>query len=279
MSENGSLATQLMDIKGGARGIEYDDKRDRFNMPYCAETSVGDNLNANRIIIGGNAIAIATQYPYPHQVEAQLQLMVDNCTPVLVVLASSTDIQNHQLPVYFSGSGTFDKLQTQSRFEDYIDLGSDIETKLFKLTISGSHGTIDIPVLHVYNWPDQRTVSPDTTSKLVTLIESTIAERRGFHAENNNPVVNDSEKMLPIIHCKAGVGRSGQTIAAMAMKRYPELSLETITKDLRASRNDRMVQTSYQMKTLVKMANGIPTQNKQQPQKKSALSWRSLFGK
>ena len=274
MDNNGSFVEQLMGIKGGARGLLYDSERDRFNMPHSADTSVRKELNANRITIGGNDIAIATQYPFLHQMEAQLQMLVDNFTPVLIVLASRSDMQNHQLPEYFSSSDTFGEIQTHSKFVDYIDLDNTIEAKIFRLSISGYKDSIDIPVIHVHNWPDHRTVSPETTTKLVDLIETTAAERRAFYEETKHPAIDDAGKMLPVMHCKAGVGRTGQTIAAMAMKKYAELTLASITTDLRISRNDLMIQTPRQMETLIKLEG---MRNKTPPP--ASRSWRSLFGK
>jgi len=278
MSESGSIVVDLMGIKGGAIGVPYNSERDRFNMPHCAETRVSDELNANRIVVDGKNIAIATQYPFESQVQAQLQMLLDNHTPVLIVLASATDIQNHQMPQYFSGSATYGELQTKSKFVDYIDLSNDIESKVFNLAITSPAGAIDIPVLHVYNWPDHRTVSPETTTKLVELIEKTVAESRDTFASNGNPHIDNVEKMLPVIHCKAGVGRTGQTLAAMAMKKSPSLTLEMITKDLRASRNDKMIQSPYQMKTLVKL-EGMQDKPKQAAPQVKAKSGRSFFSK
>ena len=278
MSESGSIVVDLMGIKGGAIGVPYNSERDRFNMPHCAETRVSDALNANRIIVDGKSIAIATQYPFEYQVEAQLQLLLDNHTPVLIVLASATDIQNHEMPQYFSGSETYGAIQTKSKFVDYIDLGNDIESKVFKLSITGPEDSLDIPVLHVSNWPDHRTVSPETTTKLVELIETTVAESRATFASHGNPHLDNPEKMLPVMHCKAGVGRTGQTLAAMVMNKSPELTLESITKDLRASRNDRMIQSPYQMKTLVKLAAMQIKPEQAAPQAK-AKSGRSFFSK
>lgn len=278
MKEIGSFVEELMGIKGEAIGIPYDAERDRFNMPHCADTNVTEALNANRIVVDGKNIAIATQYPFAHQVEAQLQMLLDNCTPVLIVLASTKDIQNHQMPEYFSGSASYGQIQTKSKFVDYIDLDNDVEAKQFSLKVTKDQESIEIPVLHVYNWPDHRTVSIETTSKLVTLIESIIAERRAFFEKFNNPAVDDEQKLLPVMHCKAGVGRTGQTLAALVMNRSPELTLDAITKDLRASRNDRMIQTPYQMKTLAKMESMRvrPAEPEQAPKTKS---WRSLFRK
>ena len=251
--DNRSAALQLMKIKGGARGIPFNPKRDRFNMPHCADTSIRKDLNANRIMISGTNIAIATQYPYHHQLEAQFQMLVDNRTPALIVLASNNDIQNNELPEYFSSSATFGQIKTYSTFVNHIDLGNAIEAKVYQLGVIGYQASIDIPVVHVHNWPDHQTVSPATTSNLVELIESTVAEKRAFYEKRKSRAIYDTEKMLPVIHCRAGVGRTGQTIAAMAMKKHPELNLVSITKDLRVSRNDYMIQTSVQMETLVKL--------------------------
>lgn len=277
MSRNSSNVTDLMGIKGGAVGIPYDSERDRFNIPHSADTSIRKELNANRIAAGGNHIAIATQYPFPHQIEAQLQMLVDNCTPVLIILASRSDIQNHLLTEYFAGTASFGEIQTTSKFVDYIDLSHDIEAKVFDLTISGYKEGLKIPVLHIHNWPDHRTVSPETTEKLVELIESTAQKSIALFNNSGHPAVGDPSMMLPVIHCKAGVGRTGQTIAAMAMKKYADLSLDTITRDLRISRNDKMIQTSIQMETLIKMDN--LRQNVSQKPPRKSRSWRSIFRK
>jgi len=252
-----SAVLQLMDIKGGATSVPHDAKRDRFNMPHAADTSVHEDLNANRIVVNGRNIAIATQFPFKHQLETQFQMMVDNCTPALVVLASNRDIQDNGLPNYFSSPETFGEIKTRSIPVRRVELGDGIEAYVFKLDVTGYKEPIDIPVIHVHNWPDHQTVSPEITSNLVELIESTVAEKRTFYEEQNNHVMNDTKKMLPVIHCRAGVGRTGQTIAAMAMKKYPELNLISITKDLRLSRNDLMIQTPEQMETLLKMDNNM----------------------
>jgi len=244
---------QLMGIKGDAKRIPPNPKRDRFDISHSSDTSVHEELNANRIIINGSNIAIAMQYPYDHQLEAQFKMMVDNCTPALIVLASRSDIQKDRLPEYFSSSETFGQIKTRSTPVRRVELGNKIEAYVFKLEVTGYQASIDIPVIHVQNWPDHQTISPETTTNLVALIESTITEKRDFYEKENSSAISDPEKMLPVIHCRAGVGRTGQAIAAMAMKRNPELSLISITKDLRVSRNNSMIQTPVQMETLVRL--------------------------
>ena len=262
MNENGnpmdrSTAIQLMKIKTDADRIPFNPNRDRFNMPHSSDTRIREDLNANRIIINGSHTAIATQYPFRHQVEAQFQMLVDNRTPALIVLASNKDIQKDRLPQYFSDSQTYGQIETRSTPVRRVELGDGIEAYVFKLEVSGYQTSIDIPVIHVHNWRDHQTISPETTLNLVELIESTIEDKRAFYEKLNSRAINDSEKMLPVFHCRAGVGRTGQTIAAMVMKRNPELDLTSITKDLRTSRNNVMIQTPTQMETLLKIEENL----------------------
>lgn len=275
-NKNSNAVDTLMSIKGNAVYKPHNPKRDRF-MPFCAKTSVCESLNANTIIISDSPIAIASQYPFPHQVEDQVRLLLENRTPALVILASSSDIQNHQLPVYFSGSASYGELQTQSKFVDYIELSENTEVKVFRLTIIYGDDSAEIPVLHVHNWLDHQAVSPDTTSKLIQLIESTVNKSTATRTSETETDSQIAGKNLPVIHCKAGVGRTGQTIAAMAMKKHPDLSLETIVRDIRASRNDHMIQTNKQMRTLIKISLNTSAV-KELPVTKPTFSWRKVFG-
>ncbi|MFD2178313.1 protein-tyrosine phosphatase family protein [Veronia pacifica] len=248
-----SQAELLMGIKGAARRIPYDSRRDRFNIPHSLETSIRRDLNANFIRVNGGNIAIATQYPYRHQLEAQLQLLVDNRTPALTVLASYKDIHSDQLPEYFSTSATYGSIQTESSFVKTVDLGDGVEAKIYELEISGYQATVTIPVIHVHNWPDHQTITPSTTVNLVSLVNSIVSDKKDFYTQRKSRAVLDPDKLLPIIHCRAGVGRTGQTIAAMVMQKNPELSLAAITEALRVSRNNFMIQTKVQMETLVEL--------------------------
>ncbi|MEJ2766302.1 protein-tyrosine phosphatase family protein [Photobacterium sp. MCCC 1A19761] len=247
-------ALQLMAIRGGARCHTFDPERDRFNLGFCADTRIRDGLNANRIAINQRHLAIASQYPFAHQLEAHFQMLVENRTPVLVVLASLNDMQNNELPDYFSQAATFGRIQTQSSALNTEALGDGIEARCYQLTVAGYDATIEIPVVHVHNWPDHQTISPAATANLVTLIETITREKIAFYESRRSRAVHDATKLLPVIHCRAGVGRTGQTIAAMAMRQDPNLPLHVITHDLRASRNDTMIQTPSQMETLLKMA-------------------------
>ncbi|USD64067.1 protein-tyrosine phosphatase family protein [Vibrio sp. SCSIO 43136] len=252
-----STAQLLMGIKGAARRIPFNPKRDRFNLTFSLNTSVRQDLNANYIMVDGKNVAIATQYPFPHQIEAQLQLIVDNRTPVLVVLASYQDMDRGQLPEYFSQSASYGGITTHSELLDVVDLGESIEAKIYQLNIVGYQATVSVPVVHVHNWPDHHTIPAAVTMNLVTLIDSIVEEKKEFYFQRGSRAVTDPDKLLPVIHCRAGVGRTGQTIAAMVMRRSPSLSLSSITRDLRVSRNDYMIQTQVQMETLVELERKV----------------------
>ncbi|WP_087017218.1 protein-tyrosine phosphatase family protein [Thaumasiovibrio subtropicus] len=246
--------SELMAIKGHARSLPFDPRRDRFELPHSAETNVRPDLNANRIRINGDNVAIATQYPLMTQLVPFFQMLVDNRTPVLVVLASNADINGHVMPGYFAHSYNYGPLATEVTPTGVEQLGDGIEANLYRIEVMGYEAGIEIPVVHVHNWPDHQTVSALVTRNLVALVERTMAEKRAFYVERGSRAAQDPEKLLPVIHCRAGVGRTGQAIAAMAMERYQTMTLAEIIRDMRASRNDIMVQTIEQMETLAEMA-------------------------
>ena len=250
---------QLMAIKGMGKRLPFNPKRDRFDIPNSVDTAVHQDLNANRIIVNKENIAIASQYPRTHQLETQFLMMIENRTPALVVLASSEDMKKNNLSDYFSAAASFGMINTRSSFTSLVELGDGIEAKLYALEILANQTVIELPVIHVHNWPDFQTISPKSTSNLVALIDKVVDEKITFYKEKNSRALNDPNKLLPVIHCRAGVGRTGQTIAAMAMKRHPNYVLPLITRDLRTSRNNTMIQTPVQMETLLMMEKEAKT--------------------
>ncbi|MBO1916679.1 hypothetical protein J4727_19775 [Providencia rettgeri] len=67
--------------------------------------------------------------------------------------------------------------------------------------------------------------------------------KRQFYEFAGSRAINDKDKLLPVIHCAAGVGRTGQVAAAMQLiKPNNELSVPEIIMDMRKTGCGKMVQ-------------------------------------
>ena len=76
------------------------------NIQSLEHSSLNPNLNANRININGKNVAIATQYPYEHQIPNHLRMLVDNNIPVVTVIAEQSQMEEptNNMSDYFSGN-------------------------------------------------------------------------------------------------------------------------------------------------------------------------------
>ena len=114
---------------------------------------------------------------------------------------------------------------------------------MYALTINTLNAeSFTVEVLHVHNWKDHTAVDANTTLQIADKV-----------IELANESKNDGK---PVIHCKAGVGRTGQVLGALVMQQDKDntMSLESIVTDMRNSRNGHMVQNDDQLKVLTKIA-------------------------
>lgn len=249
-------ASRYLQATGGA-------KLNRFNdIPASKATAVRSDLNANYVQVGAHR-SIACQYPLEAQLESHLQMLFDNRTPVLAVLASANEIRNSdfKMPDYFRQSGQYGAISLASKHHESIDLGDGIKADVYKLALTmpgfGKKG-ITVPVVHVSNWPDKTAVSAEVTDKLSSLLEQKAQEQRAVYEKAGSSAVGDDNKLLPVVHCRAGVGRTAQVIGAMAMHdaRNNQLSVEDVVSEMRTSRNGVMVQKEEQLDVLMALAEG-----------------------
>lgn len=223
-------------------------------------TAVRADLNANYVQVGAHR-SIACQYPLESQLESHLQMLFDNRTPVLAVLASAHEIANPQfkMPDYFRQSGQYGAVSVKSDHKMSVDLGDGIQADVYQMALtmpgSGKKG-IQVPVVHVSNWPDKTAVSAEVTEQLSALLEQKTQEKRAIYEKAGSSAVGDANKLLPVVHCRAGVGRTAQVIGAMAMhdQRNAALSTEEVVSDMRTSRNGVMVQKQEQLDVLMTLA-------------------------
>ncbi|MGU5698241.1 protein-tyrosine phosphatase family protein [Aeromonas allosaccharophila] len=223
-------------------------------------TAVRADLNANYVQVGAHR-SIACQYPLESQLESHLQMLFDNRTPVLAVLASAHEIANPQfkMPDYFRQSGQYGAVSVKSDHKMSVDLGDGIQADVYQMALtmpgSGKKG-IQVPVVHVSNWPDKTAVSAEVTEQISALLEQKTQEKRAIYEKAGSSAVGDANKLLPVVHCRAGVGRTAQVIGSMAMhdQRNAALSTEEVVSDMRTSRNGVMVQKQEQLDVLMTLA-------------------------
>ncbi len=240
----------------------------RFNDINTAAGTVvtspdGVQFAANRIKIGNKNVAIASQYPKEAHLASYFKMLVENRTPALVVLASNREIDGsketaYPLPAYFRENAKYSGVTVSVSEENSEQLGS-ITVKRYnmKVMVSGDK-TIMIPVVHVTDWPDKTSLNAQDTVALVNYVNGIKNKKIACYQEQGSKAINDNNKLLPVIHCRAGVGRTGQLIAATELK-DPEskVGLISVIQNMRTSRAPQMVQTEGQFSVLVQLANKL----------------------
>ncbi|MEQ5320861.1 protein-tyrosine phosphatase family protein [Providencia rettgeri] len=240
------------------KGARFSDIKTAKETQVCITDSAGIQIGlpANRVKVGDDNLFIRSQYP--KNIENQLQMLYENRTPMLCILSSNMDIQGRTLPPYFRMNGTYGRMEVKTKEIQPGDgkpskIGS-LNVKHYSMRLTYDKKPINIPVVHVDNWIDRTSAGTEELKELAKYMAAGIEEKRQFYKFAGSRAINDKDKLLPIIHCAAGVGRTGQVAAAMQLiKPNNKLSVQEIIMDMRKTGCDRMVQNEEQFKGLLEL--------------------------
>jgi hypothetical protein len=259
----GLYAAMMRDVGPDGSDARYIDELpgSRFyDVPTARATLVvapdGTRLSANRVSIDGVEVAIACQYPTGDELPAFFDMLVANRTPLLLVLASEADLDDpdNDLPPYFRQEGCHGKREVIAPYGGAVTLAGGLEVESYSLEVEDVDAPFAIPVLHVTNWRD---FSARDIPALKALVEQVEAIRQGPRLEAGAGERGTAGVGLPVVHCRAGVGRSGQFLAAAELLKAGDCGLETIITDMRRSRSPLMVQTTAQLEALADLAASL----------------------
>ena len=256
--ENRMDSLQKQMTPTGQWHLAHDDERDRFtNIKTNFDTNINSKLNANQISVAGQIIGIATQFPKETQIGTQLREMLDRQAPALAVLTTDKEMVNERerMVPYFKDGYEDENIKATSSFVENKSLGKTkgpegkmvkVQAKIYNMTIfdKTTNKYHQVPVMHVTSWPDMSPVNGKVMAKM----------GKQMNAWSNG----DGNSF---IHCRAGVGRTGQVLLGMAEQRVDKnVSLEEMLTDMRISRNGNMGQTKEQRAAMVDYfeANGRP---------------------
>lgn len=240
------------------KGARFSDIKTAKETQVCITDSAGIQIGlpANRVKVGDDNLFIRSQYP--KNIENQLQMLYENRTPMLCILSSNMDIQGRTLPPYFRMNGTYGRMEVKTKEIQPGDgkpskIGS-LNVKHYSMRLTYDKKPINIPVVHVDNWIDRTSAGTEELKELAKYMAAGIEEKRQFYKFAGSRAINDKDKLLPIIHCAAGIGRTGQVAAAMQLiKPNNKLSVQEIIMDMRKTGCDRMVQNEEQFKGLLEL--------------------------
>ncbi|MFT4553550.1 MAG: protein tyrosine phosphatase [Chlamydiales bacterium] len=199
-------------------------------------------LHANRVSMPDGLTYIATQYPLENQHDLFWDLCWEECN-LIVDLTAKGEVD----PVYYSDfvGGKYETKKYLLECKEIQEIDQEIFFYTFLLSQKESGATKPVQRIHYQAFMDYMGTSLGKLSKLIQLIAQ-------FSSESPS-----------LIHCQAGVGRTGTLITAMTMKHLIERKLvdaENLLEKLceiiiegRKQRGPLFVESPAQFKTLIEL--------------------------
>ncbi len=213
--------------RGLFRTADANPKRNRYSdvKPYDSNRVVfgkGAYFNASWVL---NRSAIACQGPLPGEIDQFWEMI--SCTGVkaIVSLVSPTELSRSGTPKcsdFFSRhivreDELFDDKKTQIIFRE-LKRTRELEK------------SVEVEQYHLLGWPDQGVVPASTLAQLVLEVRKKVGDGK------------------ILVHCSAGIGRTGTFLAAYEALRTNSKEIYRIGSELRSLKHgrDRMIQSEEQ---------------------------------
>jgi hypothetical protein len=199
----------------------------------------GERMPANHLRLGQQLRLIVSQYPRAEQLESHFLALHQQQARLLLVLASSQDMQQASLPAYFRRSGQYGAVKIRAYPALSTIRPQGLRQENSQLLIHTTDGQTTLPVIHIDHWQQQQTLNADT---LLTLAQAIM------------PYGNGSPLW---VHGVEGIGRSALLIAAMSLLSPEVHSLESVVTSLRIERSPNMISTPQQLALLAELATKL----------------------
>ncbi|KAN0025631.1 hypothetical protein ACTFIU_008511 [Dictyostelium citrinum] len=210
----------------------------RVQLKKIQDKEGSDYINANYIDGAYPKQFICTQGPLPNTIADFWRMVWENRCRIIVMLSRESEncrikcdrywpeqIGGEQFSIYGNGNEVFGTYSVEL-VEVIQDTEREIITRNIRLTFEGE--TRDITQYQYEGWPDHNI--PDHTQPFRHLLHS-ITDRQ-------NQIIPSSDRDVPIIvHCSAGVGRTGTFCTAVIMMK----KLDHYFKQLEATPIDQVV--------------------------------------
>lgn len=246
--------------------VPYDFNRVFIRKKNVTPSLGNDFINASHVQVSECSTKyIATQAPLPDTFKDFWLMVYENRSPLIVVLSKELEgtVVKYQSywPETVGGSLPFpeDELCVELIAENKHPLSCEITFAYFKISKTQSDKNFKdlfVTQIRFEGWPDMGI--PSHPSKVTTLIEV-------FHSELNiSKVKNYDAPGPPVIHCSAGVGRTGTFCAidsGISLLKAWDRNLDIVVHIVYSLRQQRMqtVETFPQFSFIYKVLNYFQT--------------------